>query len=147
MNPNDLPKLGPIINGHHGNLSRFLHLHSIEGENVLCLGFSEQEIEDLVDPFKYREICLLTNWVDQQDGRIEKYPLVVGDITARTEFEDEQFDSVLTLSLFEHLHDLDAALCEIKRTIKPGGYLFAHFGPAWSSPYGHHLYSNPEDPL
>ena len=42
---------------------------------------------------------------------------------------------------------MDAALCEIKRTLKPGGYLFAHFGPAWSSPYGHHLYSNPEDPL
>ena len=75
-----------------------------------------------------------------------KYEIIIGDIT-KTKFNDNEFDAVLTLSLMEHLSDLDGAMKELSRIIKKDGYLFIFFGPAWSNAYGHHIYAEPGDKL
>jgi len=54
-------------------------------------------------------------------------------------FSDGYFDAALSVSAFEHIRGLDEALAEAYRVLKPGGSLYAHFGPIWSTPYGHHL--------
>lgn len=45
-----------------------------------------------------------------------------GDVT-HMHYEDNQFDTVLLISILEHLkpHELEQALAEIKRVLKPGG--------------------------
>lgn len=55
-------------------------------------------------------------------------------------FDDGYFDVAITDSTFEHVHDLSGVLSEVHRVVKPAGRLYAHFGPIWSSPYGHHLW-------
>jgi len=141
-----LPCLGPILNADKYYIDRFAHAARITDESVLCIGFSESEIEKYVVKHKPKEITVLTQWVDHPDAQVTKYPLVVGDVTKRTSFGDKSFGAILTLSLMEHLEDLEGGLTEMKRLLRPGGHLFAFFGPAWSSPYGHHLYLRGGDP-
>lgn len=54
-------------------------------------------------------------------------------------FPDNYFDCIVSISAFEHIQDLKIALGEMFRVLKPGGILYSHFGPIWSSSYGHHL--------
>jgi SAM-dependent methyltransferase len=49
-------------------------------------------------------------------------------------------DVVVSSSAFEHVHRLDEVLCEMDRILRPGGLLYSHFGPLWSTSYGHHLW-------
>lgn len=41
---------------------------------------------------------------------------------SRLSYPDLSFDFVLTSETLEHVPDLDAALCEIRRVLRPGGY-------------------------
>jgi len=45
---------------------------------------------------------------------------VLGDIY-KLPFKDESFDAVVTFDVLEHLDDLQSALSEVKRVLKPGG--------------------------
>jgi ubiquinone/menaquinone biosynthesis C-methylase UbiE len=65
--------------------------------------------------------------------------LVKGDIR-KTVFPDEYFDIIVSSSAFEHIHNLENAIQEMYRLLKPGGYLYSHFGPIWSTSYGHHMW-------
>jgi SAM-dependent methyltransferase len=48
------------------------------------------------------------------------------------------FDYVVSKDSFEHILELDRMLLEIKNRLRPGGRLFAGFGPLYPSPYGDH---------
>ncbi len=144
MNPRDLPLVGPLENaGGHGFFGQYSDL---SGKHLLCIGFSEQEVTDYVAEHEPASITLLTNWADHKDAQISKYPLIVGDITKRTQFSDSHFDAVLTLSVLEHLNDLHGAFREMVRLVRPGGEMLHMFGPAWSCAYGHHMYMDADDP-
>ncbi len=69
-----------------------------------------------------------------------------GDVRA-LEFEDESLTFVFSVAVFEHLTDFPRCLSEMYRVLKPGGFLYAHFGPIWSSSLGHHVcaYANGEE--
>lgn len=143
--PDALPKLGVPYNATCDYLGRFAD--AIEGADILCIGYDEAQIDEWVVKFKPRSIACLTYWADHADGAVTKYPLVVGDITKRTQFADDAFDAVVSLSTLEHLGDLEAGLIEMKRLTRSGGNVLAMFGPAWSSAYGHHLCHRMGDPL
>jgi SAM-dependent methyltransferase len=144
MDPRDLPLLGPVTNGGKDVFGSFTDLRS---KRLLCIGFSEREIDELVAKYRPSEIVLLTKWTDHADAHVRKYRLVVGDITQRTVFADRQFDAILTLSVLEHLPDLGAAFDEMTRLVPDGGELVHMFGPVWSSAYGHHVYERADDRL
>lgn len=67
-----------------------------------------------------------TNWEVRQDD--------VGALS----FPDNYFDAVISVATFEHFPNLNAALSEIKRVLKPGGVFFTEFAPIWTSIVGHH---------
>lgn len=46
---------------------------------------------------------------------------------------------VFSCNAFQHVHDLDESLTELARVLRPGGYLYANFGPIWSGPDGSHI--------
>ena len=57
-------------------------------------------------------------------------------------FEDASIDGVFSDCAFEHISNLPAVLEEMYRVLVPGGLLFSHFGPIWSTSYGHHFWTN-----
>jgi SAM-dependent methyltransferase len=59
-------------------------------------------------------------------------------------FPDAHFDVAFSSCAFEHFHELDRALAEIARVLRPGGALFTQFAPIWSSGLGHHLFLETE---
>jgi SAM-dependent methyltransferase len=69
-----------------------------------------------------------------------------GDIRS-SHYRNDYFDVILSSSAFEHIQNFDVALAEMYRILKPGGYLFSHFGPIWSASYGHHLWLTHNDEL
>jgi len=58
----------------------------------------------------------------------------------RLAFDDERFDLVLSLSAFEHIHDVPRALAEVRRVLRTGGSALISFEPIWTSSHGHHLH-------
>lgn len=52
---------------------------------------------------------------------------------------DNTFDLIVSKDAFEHVFDLRGLLGNIRRCLKPGGRLYAGFGPLYKSPNGYHL--------
>jgi SAM-dependent methyltransferase len=52
--------------------------------------------------------------------------------------EAESVDGIYSFDAFEHFSDPAAILSEAYRVLKPGGTLYASFGPLWFSPFGAH---------
>lgn len=48
------------------------------------------------------------------------------------------FDYIISKNTFEHIIDLDSLLSAMEKHLKPGGRIYAGFGPLWTSPYGDH---------
>jgi len=115
------------------------------GKDVLCLGFSEAQVDQFVAPHQPGSIQILTLWEDHVDACSGKYPVMIGDITQRTNFADDALDVVLTLSVLEHVSNVGAAFDEMARITRPDGEHVHIFGPAWSCAYGHHLYASDTD--
>lgn len=67
-----------------------------------------------------------------------KLRLLFGD-AAELPFADHSFDAIFSVATFEHILQLPRALREMHRVLRPGGIVYANFGPLWSSGKGHHL--------
>lgn len=105
---------------------------------------SEEQIDLFIAPHAPNSVHTLTYWADHIDAQSTKYPTTLGDITKRTDFADNIFDAVLTLSVLEHVSDVGAAMAEMARIARTE--MLHLFGPAWSCAYGHHLYADADDP-
>lgn len=55
-----------------------------------------------------------------------------------TPLPDESVDAVFSSNAFQFV-DVAATLAQMRRILKPGGLLYAHFGPIWSAVDGHQL--------
>jgi ubiquinone/menaquinone biosynthesis C-methylase UbiE len=62
-----------------------------------------------------------------------------GDIRG-TQYSDGYFDIIVSASAFEHIHNFELAVREMHRILKPAGFIYAGFGPIWSTCYGHHMW-------
>lgn len=69
---------------------------------------------------------------------------VISEDARKLSFADDHFDIVISDSALEHVHGLPEVLNEIQRVTRPGGFFYAHYGPIWSTPYGHHLWAGAE---
>ncbi len=55
-------------------------------------------------------------------------------------FRSNSFDVVISINTFEHILEVEKALWECYRILRPGGLVFLHF-PPYYSPWGPHLES------
>lgn len=53
-------------------------------------------------------------------------------------FDGGKFDVIVSKDSFEHIMDLAGMLGEMSVRLKPGGKIYAGFGPLYNSPFGHH---------
>lgn len=125
-------------------LEKLLNYCDIENKSVLEIGGSMPKENILayypkswvsVDPLYSPENGIsLINDVDNI-SEIKKF--VKTDIKSFT--WSEPFDIAFSCNAFHHIHDLNFALNNIKRLLKPNGIIYANFGPIWSGPDGSHI--------
>lgn len=53
-------------------------------------------------------------------------------------FDQDNFDIIVSKDSFEHIMDLNGMLRSMTVRLKPGGRIYAGFGPLYNSPFGHH---------
>lgn len=95
-------------------------------------------IRCLVDDFGARSaIGINPQWASQDLGN--GCSILSGDIR-KTAFATDSIDLIISSCAFEHIPNLDQALHEMHRILKPGGYVYSHHGPLWSTTYGHHVH-------
>lgn len=62
-----------------------------------------------------------------------------GDITCCPELPDASFDLIVSSSCLEHIRNIDAALNEMFRLLKPGGLMVHHYNHFWAENGAHVL--------
>jgi SAM-dependent methyltransferase len=71
------------------------------------------------------------------------YPHLVGVVDFRSQDLRESnasgFDYFVSKDTFEHVTDLAGLLAAMRGKLKPGGMLYAAFGPLWHAPFGGHF--------
>lgn len=60
-------------------------------------------------------------------------------------FEDKSISSIFSVATFEHINNLELAIDEFFRVLRPGGVLYTDFGPIWSCSIGHHVFAKVGD--
>lgn len=111
-----------------------------EGKKILEVGTDQQGIlmTRIIKKYKAAE-AIGINLVTYDKTLLNSCIVIQGDIR-KTDFENDYFDMIISSSVFEHIQDFDIGINEMYRVLKPGGYLYSHFGPIWSTSYGHHLW-------
>ena len=75
---------------------------------------------------------------ERGSGGVPDYEIVQGDARSLP-FRSESISSILSITAFEHVHDMGVALDEMYRVLRRGGLLYSEFGPIWSCSIGHHV--------
>lgn len=102
-------------------LSQFIARYGLASKRCLEIGSSGGFFQDLVDDYWGTDIADSLAQFYRKPYRVaneDSYP-----------FDDEFFDAIFTISVYEHVPHLQEALLEIRRLLKPGGLVY--FSPAW----------------
>jgi len=89
---------------------------------------------------KAAEVASRAVGVDISDGMLEQarergLEVAQVDASESLPFEDESFDLVYSFKVLAHIEDIDAALQEMARVTRRGGYLLLEFYNPWSLRY------------
>lgn len=141
----DLWLWGQRGNDYERHRRRVAHFLPLKGRDVLVAGCgTARDIESWVelkprrivgiDWFSYeRAWAMWKQRFSQKTPSVEVHFAQV-DLARMSEFPDACFDVVSSDAVFEHLKNLPEVLTEFHRILRPGGVLYATFGPLW---YGH----------
>jgi ubiquinone/menaquinone biosynthesis C-methylase UbiE len=126
---------------------------SFEGARVLDVGcgdgFIDLGIVKSFNPAKLMGMDLELTDVEQlrslaRENLNEELPsnLTFGTCAETTiPLPDESFDIVLSWSVFEHVSNPVAVLSEMRRILRPGGFMFLQIWPLYFSQRGSHLWN------
>lgn len=105
----------------YSQLIDFIKNNKLEKKKCLEIGSGCGMFQDLVLDYTGTDIS------DGLKSYYKKpYAVATGN---KYPFDNNSFDAIWTITVFEHIPHLDNALSEIKRLLKPGGVVF--FAPAW----------------
>jgi len=102
-------------------LKAFIDRFQLRDKRCLEIGSSGGFFQDMVDDYWGTDIADSLAKHYHKPYRVANGP--------HYPFEDEMFDAIWTITVYEHIPELQEALLEIKRLLKPGGVVF--FAPAW----------------
>ncbi len=119
----DIDSTGVAKSAFRRELSEFISTHGLSNKKILEIGSGAGEFQDVVKDytgidvvadlgkFYHKKFCVIN--ADEQT-----YP-----------FDSESFDSIFTYAVFEHIPNINKALTEMLRVLRPGGTIL--FSPAW----------------
>jgi len=102
-------------------VQQFVDRYSLSSARVLEVGAGSGALQDIVDDYTGLDIAASA-------ARYFHKPFVVGSATDLP-FDDNEFDTVWTVWVLEHVPNPERALSELRRVTKPGGYIL--LWPAW----------------
>jgi SAM-dependent methyltransferase len=111
----------PEQHPHFEVLRRFIEDHDLHMKRCLEIGSSTGIFQDMVDDYWGTDVTEVTASFYHKPYRVargDQYP-----------FEDQMFDAIWTITVYEHIPNLQQALLEVKRLLKSQGYCL--FSPAW----------------
>lgn len=115
-------------------------LNLFEGKDVLEVGGNTPE--SITTNLKVKSWTCVDLW-NGVGVENKNYKILNADITTLN-LPDKSYDFIFSTNAFEHIHNLDIGLKNMRRLLRPNGYLSALFGPIWSSSKGHHLWVTDE---
>ncbi len=132
---------------HRARLASFLPL---QGRDVLVAGCgTARDIESWVmlrprrvvgiDWFSYARAWKLWQQRYLQIAPKVEVHFTQADLARMSDIPDASFDVVSSDAVFEHLKNLPDVLTEFHRILRPGGVLYATFGPLWYGYGGDHV--------
>lgn len=117
----DYSLIRPELHSKYNELKSFVNQFQLVNKKCLEIGSSGGFFQDMVHDYYGTDIAESLAHYYHKPYRVAqgiRYP-----------FDDEMFDAIWTINVFEHIPHLSEAMFEIKRLLKPGGVLF--FSPAW----------------
>lgn len=117
----DYEKIKPEDHAYYLALKAFIDRYQLERKRCLEIGSSGGYFQDMVDDYWGTDIA-------QSLARYYHKPYRVAS-GGHYPFDDAMFDAIWTITVYEHIPELQEALMEIRRMLKPGGVVF--FAPAW----------------
>ena len=102
-------------------LRKFVTQYQLEDKSCLEIGSSGGMFQDVVKDYYGTDISS-----ELAQHYHKPYRVAEG---ATYPFADAMFDAIWSHAVFEHIPDLQTALNEVVRLLRPGGYLL--FAPAW----------------
>ncbi len=116
------PEKLPEQHGAYNSILSFINRYDLSKKKILEAGASKGLFQDLVGDYTGLDIA------ESLTKHFHK-PYVCLSDDGIYPFKDNTFDAVWTWKVFEHIPDIDTALKELCRVVKPGGYVL--FSPAW----------------
>ena len=132
---------------HRARVASFL---PVKGRDVLVAGCgTARDIESWVrleprrivgiDWFSYAHAWGLWKHRYQQIAPKVEVHFAQADLAHMSHISDASYDVISSDAVFEHLKNLPDVLAEFHRILKPGGVLYATFGPLWYGFGGDHV--------
>lgn len=119
----------PILGGMYRRRVEMCLAECKGGESVLEVGFGSGltflNLSALYNKIYGLDLTCNVEEVKQVFAARGVHPILQNGDARKMPYEDNQFDTVLLISILEHLkpHDLEQAFCEIRRVLKPGGQM------------------------
>jgi ubiquinone/menaquinone biosynthesis C-methylase UbiE len=122
--------------------SGLLKYAKLEGKRILDIGCGNGDLVRYIAKKHSPQYIVgiepfLSDWEVEESGG-DTWKIISGN-AHNLEFNDNEFDVIVSFSTFEHIADVKKALSEIKRTLKPYGRFYTEFMPIWTSAAGHHF--------
>lgn len=122
---------------------------TLDGKNVLEIGCGNGNLLKIIaDQHKVKYITgvdsMLSSWWEIDESKGTNWSIINGNAEQLC-FNDSSFDAVISYAAFEHIGDIQMALSEIKRVLKPYGRFYTEFSPIWTSIVGHHFVASGEN--
>jgi len=100
----------------------FIKDFNLSGKKCLEIGSAKGIFQNLVDDYTGLDVA-------KSLATYYKKPYVTVNEDGTYPFEDNTFDGIWSCDTHEHIPNLNQALIELKRVLKPGGIVY--FAPAW----------------
>jgi SAM-dependent methyltransferase len=120
------------------HLTRTRELVELETSDVLVLGCGSGEELKLWEAQSLRSLTGCDFFPQPVEWARRDAHMAAMDVS-RLAFADNSFDLVSSTALLEHVRDLEACMAEMARVTRPGGIVFANFGPLYRSFGGAHF--------
>jgi ubiquinone/menaquinone biosynthesis C-methylase UbiE len=108
-----------------GNVAWFVRKYGLADKAILDVGAGRGYLQDVVQEYTALDIS-------PSAKRFFHKPFVLASATLMP-LADNQFDAAWTIWVMEHVPNPEAALAEMRRVVKEGGYIF--LAPAWDCEY------------
>lgn len=112
----------PTKHSHYRLLKNFIDTYALNNKKCLEIGSARGLFQDMVLDYTGTDIA------DSVKNNYRK-PYVISNANGKYPFEDNSFDAIWTITVYEHIPELNEAINEIRRILKPGGVVL--FAPAW----------------